>query len=34
MIRIEIRPAEGGADSSFFAQDLMQAYIRLSIRKG
>jgi|31_taG_2_1085359.scaffolds.fasta_scaffold00004_155 protein subunit release factor A len=32
--RLEIRPAEGGADASHFAQDLMRSYIRLSARKG
>lgn len=32
--RLEIRPAEGGADASLFAQDMMRAYIRLSDRKG
>ncbi|MCE6958290.1 PCRF domain-containing protein [Cereibacter sphaeroides] len=33
-LRLEIRPAEGGADAAHFARDLMRAYIRLSARKG
>ena len=28
--RLEIRPAEGGADAGLFAQDLLRAYIRMS----
>jgi len=32
--RLEIRPAEGGADASLFAQDLLRGYIRMSTRKG
>ena len=32
--RLEIRPAEGGADASHFARDLMRAYVRLSDRMG
>lgn len=34
MFNIEIRPAEGGADASLFAQDMMRSYIRLSDRRG
>lgn len=31
---IEIRPAEGGEDSKLFANDLANAYVKLSIKKG
>ena len=31
---IEIRAAEGGEDSKLFVNDLMNAYVKLSIKKG
>jgi protein subunit release factor A len=31
---IEIRSAEGGADSQHFVQDLIAAYAKLATRKG
>ena len=31
---IEIRPAEGGEDSKLFVNDLANAYVKLSIKKG
>jgi protein subunit release factor A len=31
---IEIRSAEGGADSALFTKDLLNAYVRLFNRKG
>lgn len=31
---IELRAAEGGADSRVFASELAQAYLRLAITKG
>lgn len=31
---IEVRAAEGGADSQLFVQDLIGAYIKLATRKG
>jgi protein subunit release factor A len=31
---LEIRSAEGGADSQLFVQDLTKSYLRLFARKG
>lgn len=31
---IEVKSAEGGADSQMFVKDLTDAYIRLATRKG
>lgn len=34
MIRLEIRPGEGGRDATLFAQDLLTAYADFAAAKG